>query len=1022
MSPEPVPSPSRAEFRLLGPVEVRIGGHVRPLGGSRQEKLLATLLLNTDGMITAGKLVDALWDEHPPDTARNQVHNAIAALRRNLGPARDVVVTDGAGYRAQVDESQVDVHRFTHAVEHARRQADTGEAGAAVDRLTGALRLWRGPALAGIDGRFAEASAARLDDQRLAARELLAELRLATGDTATAIPELTELVADHPLRENLRRLLILALYRGGRQSDALDLYDRTRALLADELGLDPGPELRELHQQVLRGDPGLDQAPMSAEHPVDTRRTPSYLPHDVADFTGRTTEVSQVLALAGSTGDTAVVITALDGMAGIGKTTLAIRVAHLLAGDYPDGQMFLDLLGHTPGQSPLDPATALDTLLRALGVPPEQIPDGLGQREIRWRSELTGRRILVVLDNAADSPQVRALLPGGQGSCVLVTSRRRLSTLEGATSFSLDLMPRDDAIALFRRVAGHRRTEVEVTQVEEVVSLCGFLPLAIRIAASRFHHRPIWTVAYLAGRLRDERRRLDELAVGDRSVMAAFTVSYQHLTDPQRRLFRLLGLHPGPDFDAHGAAALADIAVAEAESLLEDLLDVHLLNQHTVGRYHFHDLLRQHAFAMAEQEEPPGEQRIALRRLVEHYLNVGCAVERLVDPGRQLVEPKLGHVSALPPLRNLSDVKGLVAAEHRTFAAAIGCARAQDLPGQASQLAIILGPCLLRHGYVDEALVGYEQGLDAARGSSDVDAESTLHRSLGVTYIGIGRFHDALRSLREGLTIERARGDGQAAARFLVNIGIVHIRLGQYEDAITSLRDAVNAMGTDGTPRDRAAALGNLGVVHTILGRYTEAAEYHLDALAINTEQENRYMEASCLLNLGWTHTRWGRQETAETYLDRALALSRQLGSKEDEGRGNYLLADCLHQQGRDVEALDRGRAGLVLAREIRSRDMEIYALNVLGRVHHALCDASAAEECYRRALALTDQANPGLQGALANDGLGHLAAQRGDYATALSAWGRGLGIAAAVGLPEADRFREQISAIQRDPSAYRKS
>ncbi|GAA3709193.1 BTAD domain-containing putative transcriptional regulator [Nonomuraea antimicrobica] len=1000
----------KAEFRLLGPLEVVVDGGRLSVGGPRQQRLLATLLLNPVEIVSTSRLIDELWGEDPPDTAREQVHNAVARLRRSLGPAGRLLATEGSGYRLRVDGEQVDSHRFGRAVEAARLSAEAGEPAAAAQTLASALDLWRGPALQGLTGNAIEAAAMGLDQQRLAAREQLLECRLALGEAAELVPELTGLVAEHPFRETLRRQHIVALYRSGQQSDALDSYERTRALLADELGLDPGPELRLLHEQLLRNDPALD-APAKPSPGQARPAARNCLPYDIADFTGRAAEVRRLLELTGTATDTAVVITALDGMAGIGKTTLAVHIAHLLADDYPDGQLFIDLHGYTPGQRPLAPAAALDVLLDGLGVPPERIPRDFEQRVAKWRSDLAGRRVLVILDNAKDAQQVRGLLPGAPTVRVLVTSRRRMSALEGASSFSLELMPPDDAVKLFLRVAGAERVAGEPEQVAEVVELCGYLPLAIRIATSRFRHRPTWTVAYLADRLRDERRRLLELATEDRSVLAAFTVSYRHLAPAQRRLFRLLGLHPGADFDVYGAAALVDAAAGEVEPLLEELLDVHLLAQHAVGRYHFHDLLRQYARATAEREESPEERSAAMARLAEHYLHLGHAAEQVFDPGRHLGELVLGRRSELPELPAPAAVRDVIAAERLNFVEVVGHAAGTGAHSHAWRLAAALGPLLQRHGYSDEAFDVYDQGLRAARECADWGGQATLYRHLGVARLGTGDFGDALAALRESLALEReVHGDGPGSARVLSNMAIVHIRLGRFADAQEHLHRALDLLGTDGSAHDRAFFLANLGVVNTKLGRYEEAAACVLRALDIQTGLGNRFAEMLCLVNAGWIYTLSGRLPDARDHLERGLALGRQLGAKEAEARALYLLADCLRRQDENTAALTGARRALVLARQIQDADAESQTLNVLGQVHHALGDPEAARDCYGQVLRLGLE----VKAVPAHRGLGRLALDEGDRAAARAHWTKAQAIAEGAGLPEAEEIARDIAALDR--------
>ncbi|WP_165777442.1 AfsR/SARP family transcriptional regulator [Amycolatopsis antarctica] len=1016
MPSQPTSTARRLTVCLLGPFEVRIDDRRCPLGGSRQEKLLATLFLSAGDTVTTAALIDALWGDRPPDTARRQIHNAIAALRRSLDEFRTIVRTERDGYRLDAGDSVVDADRFARTVEAARADRAAGDPDAAIEKLSAGLALWRGRALQGMTGQNVEAAAARLDEQRLAARELLIECRLDRGESNAVVPEVTELVAVHPFWDSFRRQLIVALHRAGRQAEALHAYERARVFLADELGMSPGEELRELHSTILRSD-SPDAAPRpepAAPAPAESPARPDapaprfFLPYAVADFTGRTAEVGRLVTMAESTDDPAVVITAMNGMAGIGKTTIAVRVAHLVARDYPDGQLFIDLHGYTPGQRPLDPANALDVLLRTLGVPPEQIPDGVQSRAGAWRSALAGRRMLVVLDNAKNAEQVRPLLPGAPGVRVLVTSRHRLSTLEGTTSFSIDLMPPAEAADLFRRVAGPDRTDAD--SAARVVELCGHLPLAIRIAAARFRNHARWTVEHLIERLRDERRRLTELSSEDRSVMAAFAVSYGHLDAPEQRAFRFLSLHPGADFEVYGASALLGVGADDAERLLENLLDANLLSQHAVDRYHFHDLLRQYARATAERDEPAASRREAVLRLAEHYLALGRAGERIVGAaGTADGLPGEG----LPELRSGENVREVVDAEQRNFSAIIRHAAENGLHEQTWRLVAVLCPALLRHGQVEDTVACYRIGLAAAKESGDRDGMTVLYRNLSTTYVGLGRFDEALDALGDGLAIERERGDSQGAGRMLGNIAIVHMRQGQYEEALTHLDRSRELLYDNGTARDRAAILGNLGVVHSKLGRYGEAARYHREALAINTEQGNRAFEVSGLVNVGWTCTLAGELDTAADHLRRALELSREVGAREDEARSLYLLADCLLRGGEPERALEHCREGLVLAREIANPDIEGHALDVLGRIHERLGDLDAAGGCFDRLIRLSGRTGQNFKEAFAYDGLGRIAAVRGERAVALDHWERSLAAARAARLPEAAAIEERIAELR---------
>jgi DNA-binding SARP family transcriptional activator/tetratricopeptide (TPR) repeat protein len=998
------------EFRLLGPVEAWIDGERRALGGRRQQKVLAALLLSDDRLVSSDTLVDALWDEDPPATARKQVHNAISALRRSLEPAQALIVTDGTCYRVDIPARLVDVRQFAEHISAATARVDAGDGPAAITLLTGALALWRGQALAGLTGRFAQDAATRLAEQRLTARELLMDLQLAEGESGSLVPELRALLSEHPLRERVAGQLMLALYRDDRQSDALYAYERIRERLADELGIDPGTELRTLHERILRADPSLRTAAHTASIPArptsEDRAAPCALPRDIPDFTGRTDEITGLMTAAHSTHETAVVITAVDGMAGIGKTTLAVRTAHLCADQYPDGQLFVDLHGHTPGQQPVTPAAALDVLLRSLAVPPEHIPGELAERADRWRSELVGRRVLVVLDNAADPAQLHWLLPGSPGVTVLITSRRRMSALDGALSLSLGLPTHDEAVRLFAVVVGDDRPTREAERTAEVVRSCGLLPLAIRIAGSRLRHRPAWTVGYLADRLADERRTLAELSTGERGVLTAFNVSYQHLDHPHRRMFRLLGLHPGPDGDAYAAAALAEVAPAEAETLLEELLDVNLLMQQQAERYAFHDLVRKYALHMVRTQETEADQRLALQRLARYFLDLARSCDRLLHPSAEAATAP----SALPALRTPAEATATVAREHANLAAMVAAALAHHLHEVAWRLALTAGPLLFRCGHGDEALQVFDHGLTAARAEGVRQAEASLLRSLGVARLGMARFDDALQALHDSLAIARALAVPQDIARILSNIGIVHIRRGAYEQALTHLHEAHELLADGPNPFDRAPVLANLGVALTKLGRYREAAQHHFDVLAIVEPRDNRYAEMVALLNVGWTYTLDGQLAEGADHLRRALDRSREIGVKEAEARSLYSLAECLRQQGELDEALRHGRAGLLVAREIGDVDVEIDALTALGNIRHAMADQDGARDCYDNALWLIARSGQTYKAAAAREGLGIVAAAQGKRVEAVDHWRAALTLATEAHLPDAARIAQRIA------------
>jgi DNA-binding SARP family transcriptional activator len=621
------------ELGILGPVEARADGQALDTGHPRRRAVLAVLLLELGRTIPAQVLIDRVWGEDPPASALNTLSGYLTRLRSNLVKALEPQVTlsrQAGGYVLKAEKESLDLFRYRGLVAQAVGIDD--EHGA--ELLRAGLGLWRGPALAGVRSRWLDAIRDTLEAERAAAVADLTDFRLRGGEHYALVGELTERAAGRPADERLIAQLMLALYRAGRQADALAWFDQTRRHLAEEVGVDPGWSLRELHERILRADPELagpqprtpsavglaDQAAWAAtgeyaasEIAVRGARSagaakgaaPRQLPAVTRHFTGREEELDRLISLAGpglARLGGSVVIAAIDGMAGVGKTALAVQAAHYLAAQFPDGQLFIDLHGHASDREPRSPSEALDVFLRALGVSAHQVPAGAEERAALFRQRLDGTRTMIVLDNAASEAQVRPLLPGSAGCLVLVTSRRKLKGLDDADVLALGVLPQADAVALFRAVAGQDRDaagDLGLAEAAEVVGLCGGLPLAVRIAATLLRHRPAWTPGDLARRLSDESARVGALSDGDRDLDTVLGLSYRNLTAAQRRMFRLLGLVPGPDVDALAAAALAGVEPTAAAGLLEGLADHNLLIEHAPDRYRLHDLIRLHARALA---------------------------------------------------------------------------------------------------------------------------------------------------------------------------------------------------------------------------------------------------------------------------------------------------------------------------------------------------------------------------------------------------------------------------------------
>ncbi|MFF4404300.1 BTAD domain-containing putative transcriptional regulator [Streptomyces sp. NPDC001404] len=637
---------SVAEFRVLGPLSLSIAGQSVPLHGAKQQVILGTLLLCHGRRVSLARLADTVWEHHPPVTARKQIRNAVSGLRGVLQAAGAAVSHEADGYRLDIGDAALDARTFQEHCARARFCLEQGQDNDAGTELRAALSLWRGPVLSGLDRSGLRAQTAVLEEQRLAVLEEWAELELARGRHAALIGELSAVVAEHPLRERLVAQFVLALFHSGDRARAFAVHERTRRKLADTLGLDPGPELQDAHQRMLADDagaPGPAPAPVPERTAVPRAQLPGNLPADPRHFTGRAAVRRRLLDLACRDDGPGAVRTALiEGMAGVGKTALAVHVAHRLMPRYPDGALFLDLCGHSTAAAPLSPAAALVQLLRAAGVEtggPGAV-EGLSVAELSglWRSWLAGRSVLLVLDDAAGTGQIRPLLADGAGCLTLVTSRRSLTGLSAARPHFLDPFSREEARELFRRLADDGsgwptgRQEARPDEVDGLLGHCDDHPLAIAAAAAKLRHRPAWSVGYLAARLADPDRRLAELRTEDGGLLNRIDLSCSGLHPDQQRLLRLLGLMVTPVVNAHSAAALCGLPVQRTEELLEGLVDEHLLQQPEAGHYRVPGLVQAYCRQLSRRLDTPEDRESAFKGLHDFYLERQLILSYAGDP------------------------------------------------------------------------------------------------------------------------------------------------------------------------------------------------------------------------------------------------------------------------------------------------------------------------------------------------------------------------------------------------------
>ncbi|MER7761811.1 BTAD domain-containing putative transcriptional regulator [Streptomyces sp. NPDC097619] len=946
-------APPATRFSVLGPVRAWNGAEPLASGSPQQRALLAALLLRDGRTATAPELIDAIWGEDPPSQALAAIRTYASRLRKVLAPG--VLISEFGGYAIRTSARALDLGEArTHAAGAERARAD-GDRPLARNLLGRALALWDGEPLAGVPGPHADTERTRLGEWRLQLLETRLDLDLELGRHAEVVSELTSLTAAHPLRERLREHLMLALYRSGRQAEALAVYADTRRLLADELGVDPGPELSALQGRILRGDPDLvcPAAPAPAATAAPVR--PAQLPATVPDFTGRAafvTELSEVLSAVSADGRV-MAVSALAGIGGVGKTTLAVHVAHAARPHFPDGQLYVDLQGTETRAA--EPEAVLGAFLRALGTPATSIPDSLAERAALYRSTLDGRRVLVLLDNARDAAQVRPLLPGTTGCAALVTSRVRMAGLAGAHLVDLDVMSPDEALQLFTRIVGEERVAAERQAALDVVGACGFLPLAIRIAASRLAARRTWTVSVLAAKLGDERRRLDELQAGDLAVKATFELGYGQLERSQQRAFRLLGLADGPDISLAAAAAVLDLPEHDTEDLLEALVDCSLLESAAPGRYRFHDLVRLYARACAERDEqPPAERDAALSRLLDFYLAGAAAVYALERPGDRLPE----HLAAtrypgLPFADRHAALDWLYAEANPLLACVRQTAAAEEPPATVLRRAVDLlwaAKDLLESGANSKQYEAAAVALrDAAHASGDPHAEGRARTTLTNVHLVAGRFAEADDEARRATALARTAGDPLPLCWAPNDRGIIALYEGRYEDGERYLKEAIASFRADGNHVGEASALCNLSRIQAALGRTREAVELAEQGIAVYARMGLSLRLANGRYALGTVLVQAGRLREAQEQLTAALSLFRDNRQPLWEGITHYRLAEAQLAAGRAAQAARHAEQAIAL-RVMGGEWRRACVVMVLGRALHRLGQTDRARACWRDA------------------------------------------------------------------------
>ncbi|MFI1018897.1 BTAD domain-containing putative transcriptional regulator [Streptomyces sp. NPDC020965] len=944
-------------FTLLGPLRARRGRTELPLAGPQQQAVLAMLLLAEGQPVATEELIDGLWGADCPKAATTTVRTYVSRIRTVLEPGHrgaegpGLLVSGASAYALRLPADSVDVTLAEQEVTAAAQARNADDPARAQVLLRRALGRWHGIPLAGLTGPFADTWRERLTQRWLTALEARVELDLAVGDAGSAVTDLASAITGHPLRESLRLLSMRALYQCGRQVEALQVFRDTRTVLIRELGIDPDPRLRELHERILRSDPDLLLSP--ADEPGTPPRSappPAQLPADIADFTGRKHLVADLTERLTRQAGTAVRICAISGIGGTGKTALAVHVAHRLRAWFPAGQLFVDLAGVT--EKPAVPRIVLGHLLHALGVPDAGMPDDLDARAALYRTMLSEQRMLVVLDNAADGEQIRRLLPGYPGCAVIVTSRARLTAVPAHT-VELDSFGPEEARDLLAAVVGGEKVRAESVAARDLVATCGHLPLAVRIAACRVLARPGTTIADCLRELSDERRRLDRLRTGELNVQACFRLGYEQLTPAAAGAFRLLALPDTETISLPIAAALLGLDEFDTEQVLDELINTGLLQSPRSARYRYHDLLRLFARGLRAATDPEDRATAALANLLGFLRATTYHAYRAVRPGHRIAALLNPAGTAGVECADAQAAHDWFDRERDTVLPVLRQAvlRSPALVAPAADVLLGLEP-LLERAYAWRDIVELGQDVvDRAKSADLPHAEAIARYLLSGAFWQLSRFTEGADHIERALELcERHDQPLVLAEVRTVRALLVAGHRGHSGRTVGLLREAVEFQRTIGNPSGEANTLGSLAHSYITLGEPALAVDATTAGLELYRSLGDRMGEAQILIQRGGALRLMGDTETAMDCYAQSLGLSRELGLR-------FLEASLLHRIAETCLIRDDARAAVAVAEKARTLSGEIGLARIEARALTTLGGAWTVLGRSDRALACLDEA-----------------------------------------------------------------